>query len=95
MIPIGALQMLGSRLMVELAPQITRVGAIHLPTTSRAQDVLGTVVACAPNVREVSLGDVVIFPESAGRPPLTTGQSRYLILDEDEVLAVWEATYEH
>ena len=55
---------------------------------SYAPEVLGTVVACG-DVRDVRVGDVVLFPPSAGQH-LEYDETRYLVLHESEVLATWE-----
>lgn len=52
------------------------------------QEVIGTVVACAPN-DDVKPDDVVIFPPSAGRFFEYDGE-RYLALRSDDILAVVE-----
>ena len=54
-----------------------------------APDVIGTVVACG-GVTEVSIGDVVLFPPSAGTVMEHEGR-RYLVLHEEELIAVVEA----
>lgn len=55
---------------------------------SYAPDVLGTVVAHG-DVAEVGIGDVVVFPPSAGQVMEYDGR-RYLVMDESELLAVLE-----
>jgi len=52
-----------------------------------APDVVGTVVAVG-DVQDVGLGDVVLFPADAGLPLEYDGLS-YLVLAEDELLAVY------
>lgn len=53
-----------------------------------APSVMGTVVACG-DVRDVKLDQVVLFPPEAGQELEYEGQ-RYLVLDENELIAVWE-----
>ena len=55
---------------------------------SYAPEVIGTVVACG-DVCEVKEGDVVLFTPQAGREMEWNG-TRYLVLDEDEILAKWD-----
>lgn len=53
-----------------------------------APDVMGTIIA-AGTVYDVSVGDVVIFPPSAGQA-VEFHDTRYLSMTEDEILAVVE-----
>lgn len=53
-----------------------------------APSVLGTIVACG-DVRDVSDGDVVVFPPEAGTE-LEYQDQRYLVLTEAELIAVLE-----
>ncbi len=55
---------------------------------SYAPSVMGTVVACG-DVVDVKLDDVVLFPPEAGQELEHAGQ-RYLVLTEDELIAVLE-----
>jgi chaperonin GroES len=52
-----------------------------------APDVMGTVIACGPG--DVKVDDVVLFPPTAGQV-LEHGGERYLVLREDELIAVVE-----
>lgn len=51
-------------------------------------EVIGTVIACG-DVEDVKVGDVVLFTPEAGRECEWNG-TRYLVLDEDEILLVWD-----
>ena len=53
-----------------------------------APDAIGTVIACG-TVTDVHPDDVVVFPPSAGQVLEYQGE-RYLVLHEDELLAVVE-----
>lgn len=57
---------------------------------SYAPEVIGRVVAIGGDVIEVAPDDVVLFTPQAGREMDFNGTS-YLVLDEDEILAKWEA----
>jgi co-chaperonin GroES (HSP10) len=70
----------------ETPVEIERNGLI-LPN-DEAPDVVGTVIACG-DVTEVQLEDIVIFPASAGTVLEHEGE-RYLVLREEELLAVVE-----
>jgi co-chaperonin GroES (HSP10) len=54
--------------------------------------VIGTVISCG-EVSEVKPGDTVLFAPEAGALMEYHG-SRYLVLHEDELLAVWNEEQE-
>ena len=82
-----SLMIRGDRVIVKAAEQPTMQNGLHLPD-SYAPDVMGTVIA-AGSVRDVQVDDVVIFPPSAGQV-LEYESARYLVLHEDELIAVVE-----
>lgn len=59
-----------------------------IAVASHAPEVIGTVIAVG-EVHEVQPGDVVLFPPSAGRE-LEWNGCRFLVLDEDEIVAIWD-----
>lgn len=82
------LSLLGSRVLVKPAPPITEQNGLYLPD-SYAPDVIGTIEVCGAT-REVGVGDIVIFPPSAGRLVEMLDGRTYLVIDEDELIAVVE-----
>lgn len=84
-----SLQMIGSRVLVKAEDQQEHThesGVIVVE--SHAPEVIGTVISCG-ECTEVKPGDVVLFAPQAGRDMELQG-SKYLVLDEDEILAVWD-----
>ena len=59
---------------------------------SYAPEVIGTVISCG-DVQEVKPGDVVLFTKESGTVMELQG-SKYLVLHEDEILAVWNEEQE-
>ena len=85
--------MIGSRVLVRAEDQKEhRNPSGVIVVESYAPEVIGTVVACG-DVREVKEGDVVLFAPEAGREMDWSGTT-YLVLDEDEILAVWDEAQE-
>ena len=81
--------MIGSRVLVLAEDQKEHYhesGVIIVESYS--PEVIGTVISCG-DVQEVKPGDFVLFPPEAGREMTLDGQ-HYLVLDEDEILAVWD-----
>lgn len=85
------IQMFGARVLVKAEKQdeYTQQSGLIL-VESYAPEVIGRVVAIGDDVIEVKPDDVVLFTPQAGREMEFNGVS-YLILDEDEILAKWEA----
>ena len=78
----------GDRVIVKAETQhIYRQRSIFV-TDQYAPDVMGTVVAAGDGL-DVKPDDVVIFPPSAGQVLEYEGE-RYLVLREEELLAVVE-----
>ena len=83
----------GSRVLVKTEDQRQHTNASGIVIIeSYAPEVIGTVVA-AGEVREVKEGDVVLFAPESGREMDWSG-TKYLVLDEDEILAVWDEAQE-
>lgn len=86
-------QMVGSRVLVRAEDQKehqNRSGVIVVE--SYAPEVIGTVIATG-DVTEVNPGDVVLFTPESGREMEWNGTT-YLVLDESEILAVWDEAQE-
>lgn len=79
----------GPRVLVETEDHsITEHPSGIVTVASYAPEVVGVIVA-AGTVREVAVGQAVIFPPSAGQAVEWEGR-RYVALTEDELLAVVE-----
>lgn len=79
----------GPRVVVETIAQDRHEHASGLVTVeSYAPEVMGTIVA-AGDVRDVQVGDTVLFPPSAGQV-VEWEEGRFVVLREDELLAIWE-----
>lgn len=86
-----ALSVRGSRVLVQAENQKEHTNASGvIVVESYAPEVIGRVVAVGSDVLEVKPDDVVLFTAQAGRE-MTVGGTDYLVLDEDEILAKWEA----
>jgi co-chaperonin GroES (HSP10) len=88
-----SIEMIGTRVLVRPEDQhehTQQSGVIIVE--SYAPEVIGTVIACG-EVTEVNPGDVVLFTPEAGRE-MEWGGQKYLVLDEDEILAVWDEAQE-
>ena len=87
------IEMIGSRVLVRAEDQKEHVNPSGvIIVESYAPEVLGTVIACG-DVTEVKPGDVVLFTPESGREMEWNG-TQYLVLDESEILAVWDEDQE-
>ena len=80
---------LGERVIVQVerkAEALTESGVIVLP--SYAPETVGRVVACAENP-DVEVGDVVIFPPSAGQS-LDWDGAPHVVLELAEILGTYD-----
>lgn len=87
-----SLTVFGPRVLVKAEDQSVTERASGLVTIeSYAPEVVGTIVAVG-DVCDVQVNDVVLFSPEAGQV-LDYGRDRYLVLSEDELLAVWERAW--
>lgn len=87
------LRMTGSRVLVRAEDQhehTQKTGLIVVE--SHAPEVIGTVISCG-DVMDVRPGDVVLFAPRSGSTMELQGD-RYLVLEESEILAVWNEEHE-
>ena len=83
----------GTKVLVETEDQsVTEQPSGIVTVESYAPEVVGRVVAMGVDVgkvSEVEVGDVVFFSPEAGMP-LDFQTKRYLVMDESELLGIWE-----
>lgn len=84
-----SLTVFGNRVLVKAEDQsVTERDSGIVTIESYAPEVIGTIVAVG-DVRDVKVDDVVLFSPEAGQV-LDHDHARYLVLAEDELLAVVE-----
>ncbi|HDN84196.1 co-chaperone GroES [Candidatus Aerophobetes bacterium] len=82
---------LGERIVVKPEKQEEKTeGGIYLPeTASKEKPQKGEVIAVGPDFKGVKKGDKVLFAKYGGTE-VKLGNEEYLVLGEDDVLAVLE-----
>lgn len=82
---------LGERIVVKPYKQEEKTeGGIYLPeTASKDRPQRGEVIAVGPDFKGVKKGDVVVFAKYGGTE-VKLNEEEYLVLGEDDVLAVLE-----
>ncbi|MEI6518516.1 MAG: co-chaperone GroES [bacterium] len=90
------LKPLGDKIIVEPVPAEEKTASgLYVPDTAKKKSTEGTVVAVGRGkmvdgkliTPEVNVGDVVIYSKYGGTE-VTIGTKDYVILDEDNILAV-------
>ncbi|MCH9631323.1 MAG: 10 kDa chaperonin [Chlamydiia bacterium] len=90
---------LGKRILVKREQQATTMGGIFLPDSAQEKPKQGEIVAVGPgktdeegklHALEVVIGDKILFSSYAGVEvkPEENDENEYLIMSEDDVLAV-------
>lgn len=64
-------------------------GGLFLPDTAKEKPLEGEVVAVGSKVKQVKIGDTVVYGEYAGQSFELEGEE-YLIVREDEVILIKE-----
>jgi co-chaperonin GroES (HSP10) len=83
------MHVIGDRVIVKTEDQSVHMRDSGVIAVEYAHpNVVGIIEAC-PNGGDVHIGDVVIFPPSAGLD-LIWNREHYLVLESDELLAVYE-----
>lgn len=87
MSPDVELSVRGNRVLIR--PESPAAEGSVIVVQAYAPDVIGTVMAKGERVSDdIHAGDVVLFTSEAGQEMEWIGQT-YLVLYEDEILAVW------
>ncbi len=79
---------LGKRILVKRNKAQTTKGGIFLPESSKEKPKQGEVIASGPDEMEFKVGDSVLFTSYAGTEIKIDDDNEYLILAEDDVLAI-------
>lgn len=64
-----------------------KVGSLLLPTAANQNDYIATVLAVATDVKDVAVGDKVIFETGAGLSVEDNGET-VIIIKEEHILAI-------
>ena len=79
---------LANRVLVQPRDRITvSPGGIHIPDTAKDKPMEGKVVACGRDACDVEVGTTVFYRHFAGVPLEYDGGPRYLMVEEDEIVA--------
>lgn len=81
---------LHARVLVKVNPEATEAGGIHLPEAHRKKELMGRVTETGPEVRELEVGMMVLFPEF-GHQVIHIDGVKHLMMEEADVVAIIEA----
>ena len=82
---------LGERVLIKQTEQeeVTKSGIVLPGTASKEKPIIGEVLAVGSKGEEVKVGDKVIFEKFSGTE-VKDGEESYLILEKDNVWAIFE-----
>jgi len=81
---------LGDRLFVKFLEEMEKTaGGIYIPEAAKEKPQRGKVEAIGKDVKEVKVGDTVLFDKYAGSK-IKMDNDEYLIVKEEEVLGIVE-----
>lgn len=82
------LQPLADKIVAKAAPAEQKTSSgIYIPDTAKEKPVVGEVLAVGKEVKEVKVGDQIVYKEY-GPDKVKIGGDELLILKEEDVLAV-------
>lgn len=81
------LKPMSDRVLVELLEDEPIKCGIHIPEASREKPTTGPARACGPAVRDVKVGDTVMFPRYGGTEVSMRGK-KFLLIREEDLLGI-------
>lgn len=87
---MGKVHPLGKRILVQRSKAAVTKGGIYLPEAAQEKPKQGEVIAVGPEEMEVTMGDTVLFGSFAGTEVKGDEEHEYLILKEEDLLAIVE-----
>ena len=81
---------LGKRILVQRSKAALTKGGIYLPEAAQEKPKQGEVIAVGPEEMEITIGDIVLFGSFAGTEVKGDEENEYLVLKEEDVLAIVE-----
>ena len=82
---------LGERVLIKQTKQeeVTKSGIVLPDTVSKEKPIIGEVTAIGESIKEIKVGDKVIYEKYAGTE-VKDNDETYLLLEEKNVLAIVE-----
>ena len=82
---------LGERVLIKQTKQeeVTKSGIVLPDTVSKEKPIIGEVTAVGKSIKEIKVGDKVIYEKYAGTE-VKDNDETYLLLEEKNVLAIVE-----
>jgi len=83
-----AFQPLGKRVLIERVEEATTTASgIIIPDNAKEKPLNGKVIAVSKEVKEISVGDTVVFGKYAGSE-LSLDGKEYLVMEDKDILGV-------
>jgi len=82
------LQMLDDRVAIRTLSDPDKHGSIWIPDTAKKKSDQGVIIYRGPNVKDLKVGDHVLFPAYSGTKVVVADEGHFLIMPEEEIVAV-------
>lgn len=82
------LQMLKDRVAIRPLSDPDKIGSIIIPETAKKRSDQGVVIYRGPDVKELKVGDHVLFPAYSGTKINVVDEGVYIVMPEEEISAV-------
>ena len=82
------LLMLRDRIAIRTISDPDKIGMIWVPDTAKRKSDQGVVIYIGDDVKELKVGDHVLFPAYSGTQVVIADEGHFLIMPEEEIVAV-------
>ena len=82
------LLMLRDRVAIRTISDPDKIGHIWVPDTAKRKSDQGVIIYIGDDVKELKVGDHVLFPAYSGTQVAVAEEGHYLIMPEEEIVAV-------
>lgn len=82
------LKMLDDKVAIRPLSDPDKIGSIWVPDTAKRKQDQGIIIYRGPNTENLLIGDHVLYPAYSGTKIVVGGEGTYVIMPEDEVVAV-------
>ncbi len=82
------MQMLDDKVAIRTLSDPDKIGLIIIPETAKRRSDQGVIIYRGPNVEDLKVGDHVLFPAYSGTKVVVAEEGHFLIMPEEEIVAV-------
>lgn len=82
------LQLLDDKVAIRPLSDPDKIGLIIIPEMAKRRSDQGVIIYRGPNVKELKVGDHVLFPAYSGSRIVVEDEGHFLIMPEEEIVAI-------